>query len=472
VESSKTKPFRIFVLVLDALILTACGISAYLLHPVIQVWQPWVKDPPDFTHYSFTLLLIVLLWVSSIATLGLHRLDDRPWSISSLLWGLAKVNVLSITALATVLYLTQAFFNRSLLIIILGIGCFFLLILKVAFAYRFRSLYLRGLTRKSILLVGKGPQLQGFVKSSREERFPPYFVGRLADETEEPSIEGIPSRIGSLSTFEVTLHETNVDEVVFFSPFNNPIYQKRQLELCEALGIPALFSINVDQPTDVAPSFCVRQHQPFLLFDVAPRSPAALMFKQVFDTVASAIGIILVFPLLLVIMFSIWVTMGRPIFFLQKRAGLFGREFTMYKFRTMVRNAETIRAEGKVENELSGPVFKSSSDMRITPFGRLLRRWSIDELPQLFNVLSGQMSLVGPRPLPIEEQRAIRGWQRRRLSMKPGITGIWQVSGRSEIDFEGWMKLDLKYVDEWSLGLDARLLFQTLGAVLTGRGAK
>ena len=164
--------------------------------------------------------------------------------------------------------------------------------------------------------------------------------------------------------------------------------------------------------------------------------------------------------------------MGRPILFTQERAGLFGRRFRMLKFRTMARDAEAKQEALRERNEMSGPVFKLTGDPRVTKLGRLLRRSSIDELPQLLNVLGGSMSLVGPRPLPWREQQAMSGWHRRRLSMKPGLTGLWQVSGRNDVDFEQWMRLDLRYVDEWSLGRDAKILLKTIPTVLLGRGAK
>jgi len=155
----------------------------------------------------------------------------------------------------------------------------------------------------------------------------------------------------------------------------------------------------------------------------------------------------------------------------QPRAGLYGRSFRMVKFRSMVQGAEAQRETLGDSNEMSGPVFKIKADPRVTRLGRVLRKTSLDELPQLFNVLNGSMSLVGPRPLPLMEQRQIRGWQRRRLSMKPGITGLWQVSGRNDLDFEEWMLLDLEYIDDWSLGLDLSILLRTLPVVLFGRGA-
>jgi lipopolysaccharide/colanic/teichoic acid biosynthesis glycosyltransferase len=144
----------------------------------------------------------------------------------------------------------------------------------------------------------------------------------------------------------------------------------------------------------------------------------------------------------------------------------------MYKFRTMVRDAEAQKAQLASLNEMTGPVFKIAGDPRVTPLGRLLRRTSVDELPQLWNILTGSMSVVGPRPLPVEEQQAMRGWHRRRLTMKPGLTCLWQISGRNQIGFEEWMRLDLKYIDEWSPALDLAIILRTVPAVLFGRGAR
>jgi len=160
-----------------------------------------------------------------------------------------------------------------------------------------------------------------------------------------------------------------------------------------------------------------------------------------------------------------------PVLFRQERGGLHGRRFWMDKFRTMIAGADKLKTQLAEKNEMSGPVFKVAGDPRVTPVGRWLRRSSLDELPQLLNVLKGEMSLVGPRPLPLSESAAIKGPLRRRFSMKPGMTGLWQASGRSNLDFHDWMRLDLEYVDNWSLRLDLQILLRTIVAVLSGKGA-
>jgi len=196
------------------------------------------------------------------------------------------------------------------------------------------------------------------------------------------------------------------------------------------------------------------------------------IFKRAFDVTVSALLLILLSPILIAAAIAIKLTSPGPIFFLQERVGLNKRKFKIFKLRTMVHNAERLIAALEKYNEASGPVFKIKDDPRITPIGKFLRRSSIDELPQLLNVLKGDMSLVGPRPLPVRDYKGFNeDWQRRRFSVRPGITCLWQVNGRSAISFDQWMLLDLQYMDEWSLWLDFKILVKTVPAVFRGAGA-
>jgi exopolysaccharide biosynthesis polyprenyl glycosylphosphotransferase len=196
------------------------------------------------------------------------------------------------------------------------------------------------------------------------------------------------------------------------------------------------------------------------------------VLKRAVDFLGSAALLILISPALLVTAILIKLSSHGPVLFKQNRLGLNKRHFSIYKFRTMVVDAEKRMSEIAHLNEVSGPVFKIKHDPRITPVGRFLRKTSIDELPQLFNVLKGDMSLVGPRPLPVRDYEGFsEDWQRRRFSVKPGITCLWQVAGRSSIPFEHWMELDLQYIDKWSLWLDFKILLRTIPAVLRGSGA-
>jgi exopolysaccharide biosynthesis polyprenyl glycosylphosphotransferase len=197
-----------------------------------------------------------------------------------------------------------------------------------------------------------------------------------------------------------------------------------------------------------------------------------MMIKRALDVLGSLLLLLLLAPLFSIVALLIKLTSEGDVFFLQERVGYNKRKFLIYKFRTMVPNAEKMMAELENLNEVSGPVFKIKNDPRMTRLGKLLRRTSIDELPQLFNVLKGDMSLVGPRPLPVRDYQGFNeDWQRRRFSVRPGITCLWQVTGRCSITFEQWMKLDLQYLDEWSLWLDLKILARTIPAVLKGSGA-
>jgi lipopolysaccharide/colanic/teichoic acid biosynthesis glycosyltransferase len=193
--------------------------------------------------------------------------------------------------------------------------------------------------------------------------------------------------------------------------------------------------------------------------------------KRAIDISGSAFGLVILSPLFAATATVIALTDGRPVLFVQSRAGLDGKPFSIVKFRTMGRDADSLRDDLRSHNEVAGGAsFKMTDDPRITRLGRLLRRTSIDELPQLVNVLRGEMSLVGPRPHPFDDVAGYQPWHRARFAMKPGVTGLWQVSGRDEDDFDRWVELDLEYIRDWSLALDLRILARTLPAVLRGTG--
>jgi exopolysaccharide biosynthesis polyprenyl glycosylphosphotransferase len=242
---------------------------------------------------------------------------------------------------------------------------------------------------------------------------------------------------------------------------------------CEELGVTARVVLNFFPHSISRMELHEFEGFPLLSFSTAPTNEVLMFVRRVLDVLLAGIILVIFGPfVMLPAALLIKLTSPGPVLFKQKRCGHNGRVFTMYKFRSMVDNAEQLRVEMEAFNEMDGPVFKFSRDPRITTIGKIIRRRSIDELPQLFNVLQGHMSLVGPRPpLPKEVARYER-WQRRRLSMKPGMTCLWQISGRNEVSFEDWMKLDLTYIDNWSLLLDLKILLKTVPVVLLGRGAK
>jgi exopolysaccharide biosynthesis polyprenyl glycosylphosphotransferase len=214
------------------------------------------------------------------------------------------------------------------------------------------------------------------------------------------------------------------------------------------------------------------ENVPLITFSTTPDHPLSLFVKRAMDVVFSILLLMASLPLMILVGLLVKLTSKGPIIYSQVRCGLYGRKFVLYKFRSMQEGAQDVLWEIKHLNEMDGPVFKMRLDPRVTVLGRFLRKYSIDEWPQFWNVLKGDMSLVGPRaPLP-EEVLEYTRWQRRRLSVKPGITCLWQVSGRNEIDFHEWMKLDLHYIDNWSLLLDLKILLRTFPVVLFGKGAR
>jgi exopolysaccharide biosynthesis polyprenyl glycosylphosphotransferase len=243
---------------------------------------------------------------------------------------------------------------------------------------------------------------------------------------------------------------------------------------CEVEGVEAWLLADFIKTSIARPDFDAIGDRPMLVFRTTPDISWALLVKGVIDRVGAFLLLIPASVIMLIAAAAIRLTSPGPVVFRQMRAGKHGKPFTMYKFRTMVTDAEMRQSELQVFNQMSGPVFKIERDPRITPLGQYLRKWSVDELPQLFNVLQGHMSLVGPRPLPIYEVEKFENTaQRRRLSVKPGLTCLWQVSGRNHVtDFHEWVRLDLKYIDNWSIWLDIKILIMTVPAVLMGLGAK
>jgi exopolysaccharide biosynthesis polyprenyl glycosylphosphotransferase len=270
------------------------------------------------------------------------------------------------------------------------------------------------------------------------------------------------------------LHDFSVSRVIFTGGHSHLNRLQEAITACEVEGVEAWLVADFVKTSIARPDFDVFGGRPMLVFRTTPDLSWALMVKHFVDRVGAFIGIILALPLFIIAAVGIKLTSPGPITFRQQRGGKNGRPFTMYKFRSMETDAEMRQAEFAAFNQMSGPVFKLERDPRVTKFGKFLRKTSMDELPQLLNVLKGEMSLVGPRPLPLYEVEKFETTaQRRRLSMRPGLTCLWQVSGRNQVtNFSDWVKLDLQYIDNWSLWLDLTILLRTIPVVLLGSGAK
>ncbi len=340
---------------------------------------------------------------------------------------------------------------------------------------RFRA---RGHNVRNMLIVGTNRRALDFAKTIQSRPDLGYCILGFADTTwagsEELKQNGY-TLLSDLESLPQFIRHTVVDEVILALPIRSFHTSSAQLaELCQRQGIIVrLLSDIFDLKTgvrgnEIGPSTFV--------MDYSHQSEGwPLTLKRIFDFTISAALLVALGPLLLLIAILIKLTSPGPVFFVQKRVGYNKRPFYICKFRTMVADAENKLRDIEHLNEVTGPVFKIRNDPRLTPIGSFLRRTSIDELPQLFNVLLGDMSLVGPRPLQVRDYDLFtkngEDWQRRRFSVRPGITCLWQVNGRSSLPFEEWMELDLKYVQQWSLWLDFEILARTIPAVFKGYGA-
>jgi len=278
----------------------------------------------------------------------------------------------------------------------------------------------------------------------------------------------------SVEALVTAMHRHSVGRVLLAFDTHSSGGLQASIAACETEGVEAWVAADFVRASIARPTYESLGRMPMLVFRVTPDLSWALLLKSVMDRVGAGVLLILLAPVFLATALGIRLTSPGPVIFKQQRAGRHGRPFTMYKFRSMHSDAEMQREELRAFNQMSGPVFKIENDPRITPFGRWLRRTSLDELPQLINVLRGEMSLVGPRPLPVYEVNNFElTAHRRRLSMRPGLTCLWQIQGRNNVhDFGEWVRLDVEYIDNWSLGLDMSILLRTVPVVFFGCGAR
>ncbi|MCX6970983.1 MAG: sugar transferase [Verrucomicrobia bacterium] len=295
-----------------------------------------------------------------------------------------------------------------------------------------------------------------------------------AQKLEVQVVAAIDLETNGIETLVEALHRHAVGRVVLTFHRMELDKVQRAIEACETEGVEAWLNADFIHTSVARPSYEVLAKRPMLVFRASPELSWAMLVKASSDRVLAAIGLVVLSPLFVIVAIAIRCTSPGVVFFRQKRAGLHGHPFNMWKFRTMCADAEDLRGELSSRNLMKGPVFKVEDDPRVTKLGAWLRRTSIDEFPQLLNVLKGDMSLVGPRPLPVYEvEKFEAAAHRRRLSMKPGLTCLWQIRGRNKVtDFQDWVRMDLEYIDNWSVFLDLYILIRTIPVVLLGSGAK
>ncbi len=470
--------FLVDLALVAAAFLLAFSLRSSILPRIVPQAFPARLYP--LTAYLPLLPLALAIWGTLLLMSGRYRshrtvpLLDESWA------------VLRVCASGTVLFMLALYILRIDVLLlgndqisrawVLLFGLFAsLLLLGEKLFLRVSSRYVRsrGFNYRTVLIVGTNPAALKIADSIHGHRFWGYrILGFIVNG--HPPEQTWPGRYPILGEIKHIPHiiENNVVDDVIFAVSRRDLDRLEDLFLSlQEQGIRTRFAVNLFPHTQAHVELEELDGIPLLSFATGPTSQLPLMAKRFLDICLSTLLLLLGLPIVLAIATLIKITSQGGVLFRQTRCGLNGRIFTLYKFRTMVDNAEERRRELEHLNEMNGPVFKVRGDPRVTAFGRFLRRFSLDELPQLWNVVRGDMSLVGPRPPIPEEVARYQRWQRRRLSMKPGLTCLWQVSGRNQIDFDQWMRLDLEYIDSWSPMLDLKILLKTIPAVLSGRGA-
>jgi exopolysaccharide biosynthesis polyprenyl glycosylphosphotransferase len=420
--------------------------------------------------------LLLMVWHNLFVICGLYvskRLTERRAEITEV----GKATLLA----SAVLFASSKIFHIAMVTpgftLMFEIFCFGLMASgRLSARYVLTALRRSGRNTRYVLIFGTNGRAIEFARQITERPELGYnivgFVDNEWDGIGEFEQTG-HSRCCTFRGLEQFLRDNVVDEAAIYLPLRSYYEHASQLaSLCEQHGIVIRFDSHVfDLKIASSNASDADEHSHFLAARRTIEIWPALA-KRVIDFVLSLVLLIILFPFFLTVAALVALTSPGPVFFRQTRVGLNKRRFKMYKFRTMIANAEQLQDHLVAMNEMSGPVFKIKQDPRVTPLGRMLRRTSIDELPQLVNVLKGDMSLVGPRAMSFRDYKLFdKDWQRRRFSVKPGITCLWQIHGRNAIPFEQWMELDMQYIDRWSLWLDFKILARTVPAVLRGTGA-
>jgi exopolysaccharide biosynthesis polyprenyl glycosylphosphotransferase len=437
------------------------------LHP-----ESHVRYLPDT---GLLLALFLIFYAVNLLSLSLHSV--YPMSRLRRFQDAVKLYVRCVAS-ATVWLMVPAFLAHpigiSRLFLVASAG--YALILLIVKEGIIRALLIRwrvtGANLRFAVVVGKEEEVSAIARAIETHHHIGVRVKGFVLSAPSPTaeIEGRPV-LASIAGFTDLIEREVIDCAVFAAHDRLDQAMQSCMWDCEQRGVEVWMTLGFAE--NELRTVELEHLQPFSFVTLrrGPKNNTALMIKELFDRSAALVLLVILLPIIVLIAVLITATSAGPVFFCQHRAGINGRKFVFLKFRSMVSNAEELKDALRHRNEMSGPVFKIADDPRITSLGKFLRKTSLDELPQLINVLRGEMSLVGPRPLPVAEAARIRGRNRRRLSMKPGITCIWQVSGRNRIkDFDEWAQLDLKYIDEWSLWLDLKILLKTIPAVLRGSG--
>ena len=432
-------------------------------------------------NYYIVLLAVIIIWFLVFDVLDLYA-SYRKQSLGQVIVNMARAVSLGMLVLFLVMYILKIKdVSRIMMGIfyLLNIG---LLALSKGTAYKTLQHYRsQGFNFRNVLIVGSKDRARDAIDTIGDQLNAGFKVLGCLDldaDTVGQSVKNGVRVIGTIDQLKKILSNNVVDELIFAIPLKMIPDAEKYITVAEYMGISVRIIPDwqlhylMYRPGVAKVEFEEFLGLPTMTLKTTPPNQAELLIKTAFDYIFASAALAILLPFFTIISILIKLSSKGPVFFKQERLGLNGRRFNVLKFRTMAADAADRFQEVKALNEADGPVFKLKNDPRLIPYiGKFLRRTGLDELPQLINVLNGEMSIVGPRPPIPSEVRKYNMWQRRRLSMKPGITCLWQVTPcRNEVCFDDWMKMDLEYIDKWSLWLDFKILFKTAGVVLTGSG--
>jgi len=447
---------------LDALVIASVFWVAHVLREQLAFQFPhnFVLIVP-FSQYKWLYLIILPLYPFLLNANGFY---GRPFhaALYQTLWILFKsASICALIVIVAMYFLGLTMLSRGFIVLFAFFSVAALAAKDVLLHAYLRSHSAANASARSVLLVGSVEKNAEFEKLLTEH--PEWYMMVVA------KLDATPESLRELPTL---LHRQSIGCVIFNVVRTYFDDVEAAILACEIEGVETWLVADFVHTAIARVAITDFHGKPILVFRTTPAISWQLVTKRLIDIIGSALGLLILGPLVMLpTILAIRVMSPGPVLFRQKRSGLHGRLFTMLKFRSMVGNAEMLRVELETFNEMTGPVFKMTKDPRITPIGRFIRKTSIDELPQLWNVLKGEMSLVGPRPPIPSEVEKYDAWHRRRLSMRPGLTCLWQISGRNRLGFDQWMKLDLQYIDTWSLWLDLKILARTIPVVIGGFGA-
>ena len=448
---------------IDAVVLAFSLLVAHTLRFYATYWFDLTKTIEPFQSYQWLLIVVMPFGPILLDIQGFYQSPLIKTKSKSFVQIVRAMIGLSMIVSGCVIFLRLPLTSRAVPLLSILIAILLLLLKERIIVNYVRGRAIRGELRERILLAGLPEDIASLERSfTPEQQLLMNVAGRI-DIDKQP-----------LSDLIEAMHQHAVSRVIFAAGHSQLNRVEEAIGACEIEGVPAWLVADFIHTSISKPDFDAFAGRPMLVFRSTPEVSWALLLKSIIDRVGAFIALVVMAVPMVIAALIIRMTSKGPVVFRQHRAGKYGKPFVMYKFRSMSDDAEMRRAELEPFNQMHGPVFKVERDPRITPFGRWLRRTSFDEVPQLVNVLMGDMSLVGPRPLPLYEVEKFENTaQRRRLSVKPGLTCLWQISGRNQVrDFRDWVKLDLDYIDRWSLALDFEILLRTIPAVILGFGAK